>query len=45
MTAPQADLIVDRPSVTDGAALWRIAKDSGNLDLNSSYSYLLWCRA
>ncbi|MEU6808573.1 diaminobutyrate acetyltransferase [Streptomyces sp. NPDC046831] len=26
------------------AALWRIAKDSGTLDLNSSYSYLLWCR-
>ncbi|GGM89620.1 diaminobutyrate acetyltransferase [Streptomyces fuscichromogenes] len=44
MTAPQADLIVDRPLVTDGAALWRIAKNSGSLDLNSSYSYLLWCR-
>ncbi|MEU9241847.1 diaminobutyrate acetyltransferase [Streptomyces shenzhenensis] len=44
MTAAQADLIVDRPLVTDGAALWRIAQDSGSLDLNSSYSYLLWCR-
>ncbi|MEU0964102.1 diaminobutyrate acetyltransferase [Streptomyces sp. NPDC005917] len=44
MTAPQADLIVERPMVTDGAALWRIARDSGSLDLNSSYSYLLWCR-
>ncbi|KUO22546.1 diaminobutyrate acetyltransferase [Streptomyces dysideae] len=44
MTAAQADLLIDRPSVADGAALWRIAKDSGNLDLNSSYSYLLWCR-
>ncbi|MFF4830965.1 diaminobutyrate acetyltransferase [Streptomyces sp. NPDC001315] len=44
MTAAQADLHIDRPSVTDGAALWRIAKDSGTLDLNSSYSYLLWCR-
>ncbi|MEU6572791.1 diaminobutyrate acetyltransferase [Streptomyces sp. NPDC046805] len=44
MTAAQADLLIDRPSVTDGAALWRIAKDSGTLDLNSSYSYLLWCR-
>ncbi|MGW1723953.1 diaminobutyrate acetyltransferase [Streptomyces sp. NPDC002306] len=44
MTAAQADLQIDRPSVTDGAALWRIAKDSGTLDLNSSYSYLLWCR-
>ncbi|MGW2824857.1 diaminobutyrate acetyltransferase [Streptomyces sp. NPDC001443] len=44
MTAAQADLLIDRPSVSDGADLWRIAKDSGTLDLNSSYSYLLWCR-
>ncbi|MFD0312262.1 diaminobutyrate acetyltransferase [Streptomyces sp. NPDC127119] len=55
MTAAQADLQAeflempeglraDRPRVDDGAALWRIAKDSGTLDLNSSYSYLLWCR-
>ncbi|MFD5076884.1 diaminobutyrate acetyltransferase [Streptomyces sp. NPDC058371] len=55
MTAAQADLQaeflempdglrIDRPEVADGAALWRIAKDSVTLDLNSSYSYLLWCR-
>ncbi|MGW5635946.1 diaminobutyrate acetyltransferase [Streptomyces sp. NPDC003832] len=44
MTAAQADLQIDRPEVTDGGALWRIAKDSEVLDLNSSYSYLLWCR-
>ncbi|MEU6401973.1 diaminobutyrate acetyltransferase [Streptomyces sp. NPDC046985] len=55
MTAAQADLrtdlseeldsvTIDRPAVGDGAALWRLAKDSGTLDLNSSYSYLLWCR-
>ncbi len=44
MTATQADLRIDRPSVADGAALWRIAKESGTLDVNSSYSYLLWCR-
>ena len=42
--AVQADPRIDRPSVADGAALWRIAKESGTLDLNSSYSYLLWCR-
>lgn len=24
--------------------MWRIARDSEVLDLNSSYSYLLWCR-
>ncbi|MEN3585061.1 MULTISPECIES: diaminobutyrate acetyltransferase [unclassified Streptomyces] len=44
MTAAQADLQIDRPKVADGAALWRIARDSKTLDLNSSYSYLLWCR-
>ncbi|MFF2655053.1 diaminobutyrate acetyltransferase [Streptomyces sp. NPDC058045] len=55
MTAAQADLRpqflempeglrLDHPQVTDGSALWRIARDSKTLDLNSSYSYLLWCR-
>ncbi|AWT42359.1 MULTISPECIES: diaminobutyrate acetyltransferase [Streptomyces] len=44
MTAAPADLLIDRPSVADGSALWRIARDSEALDLNSSYSYLLWCR-
>ncbi|MGX4692954.1 diaminobutyrate acetyltransferase [Streptomyces sp. JNUCC 63] len=55
MTAAQADLQtphtelpetlrIERPAVADGAALWRLAKDSGTLDVNSSYSYLLWCR-
>jgi L-2,4-diaminobutyric acid acetyltransferase len=24
--------------------MWRIARDSKSLDLNSPYSYLLWCR-
>ncbi|MGW0709817.1 diaminobutyrate acetyltransferase [Streptomyces sp. NPDC002643] len=50
-TAPQeseqeiaSGIRIDRPDVADGAALWRIAGDSGALDLNSSYSYLLWCR-
>ncbi|MEV7079065.1 diaminobutyrate acetyltransferase [Streptomyces sp. NPDC093516] len=44
MTAVQADVQIDRPTVADGAALWRMAKDSKVLDVNSSYSYLLWCR-
>ncbi|MGG2465316.1 diaminobutyrate acetyltransferase [Streptomyces sp. RGM 3693] len=35
---------LDTPQVEDGAAIWRIACDSKTLDLNSSYSYLLWCR-
>ncbi|MEU0842090.1 diaminobutyrate acetyltransferase [Streptomyces sp. NPDC005962] len=37
-------LTLDTPHVEDGAAIWRIARDSKTLDLNSSYSYLLWCR-
>jgi L-2,4-diaminobutyric acid acetyltransferase len=37
-------VILDSPRLADGAALWRIARDSRVLDLNSSYSYLLWCR-
>ncbi|WP_098464381.1 diaminobutyrate acetyltransferase [Isoptericola jiangsuensis] len=32
---------IRRPAVTDGAAMWRVARDSGTLDLNSSYAYLL----
>jgi L-2,4-diaminobutyric acid acetyltransferase len=37
-------LKLDTPRLEDGAAIWRIARDSRTLDLNSSYSYLLWCR-
>lgn len=33
-----------RPTVEDGQALWRIARDSKVLDLNSSYTYLMWTR-
>ncbi|MEU6671157.1 diaminobutyrate acetyltransferase [Streptomyces sp. NPDC046727] len=44
MTAAPAELLIERPATTDGAALWRLAKESKTLDLNSSYSYLLWCR-
>jgi L-2,4-diaminobutyric acid acetyltransferase len=38
-----SERIIDRPSTEDAAAIWRIARDSGKLDLNSSYAYLLWC--
>ncbi|MFD3948201.1 diaminobutyrate acetyltransferase [Streptomyces sp. NPDC058579] len=44
MTAAQAAMTLESPRVEDGAAIWRIARDSQVLDLNSSYSYLLWCR-
>ncbi|AVV45126.1 diaminobutyrate acetyltransferase [Streptomyces sp. P3] len=35
---------LDLPDIADGVAMWRIARDTGVLDLNSTYSYLLWCR-
>jgi len=30
-----------RPVAEDGAALWALARDSGKLDLNSPYAYLM----
>ncbi|MFD3571768.1 diaminobutyrate acetyltransferase [Streptomyces sp. NPDC058667] len=42
--APVGGLDIGPASIDDGAALWRIARGSGELDLNSPYSYLLWCR-
>jgi L-2,4-diaminobutyric acid acetyltransferase len=39
-----SDYLLTTPTVDDGAAMWRIARDTRVLDLNSSYSYLLWCR-
>lgn len=33
-----------RPTVADGPAVWRLAREVGTLDLNSSYAYLLFCR-
>src|SRR5690625_4009714 len=41
-----SDLTIDlrAPRVEDGANLWRLTRDTGVLDLNSSYHYLLWWR-
>jgi L-2,4-diaminobutyric acid acetyltransferase len=36
--------VVDVPSKSDGKEMWRVAKESRTLDVNSSYAYLLWCR-
>jgi len=41
---PGAEITFEPPGPQDGAALWRLARDSQALDLNSPYSYLLWCR-
>ncbi|MDR7346097.1 diaminobutyrate acetyltransferase [Enteractinococcus fodinae] len=41
-----SDFVIDLrpPKLADGADLWRLTRDTGVLDLNSSYQYLLWCR-
>lgn len=41
---PQSQIRIQEPAAGDGQDLWRLARDSGELDLNSPYSYLLWCR-
>lgn len=36
-------ILISEPTTAHAAAMWRIARDSRSLDLNSSYAYLLWC--
>jgi L-2,4-diaminobutyric acid acetyltransferase len=33
-----------RPNVEDGRKIWKLVRDTGVLDLNSAYSYLLLCK-
>lgn len=40
----EEDIQLRTPSLTDGAPLWRLAKGTGVLDLNSPYAYTLWTR-
>lgn len=35
------DYFFRAPAVTDGAEMWRLARDSGVLEVNTAYSYLL----
>lgn len=42
--ATTATLTLRAPVMEDGAALWKMTKETEVLDLNSSYYYLLWCR-
>lgn len=37
-------IVVRPPTVDDGGHMWRLARDSGALDLNTSYAYLLFAR-
>lgn len=38
-----AGVVFRAPRVEDGAGLWRVARASESLDLNSPYFYLLFC--
>lgn len=40
----ESDVALRPPTIADGTQLWQLAKDTKVLDVNSSYSYLLWCR-
>ncbi len=47
MTAPDENAVAVSfriPEVSDGIAMWRLAGATGTLDVNTPYSYLLWCR-
>ena len=37
-----SDAVFRPPTAADGHRMWEIARDSGVLDLNSSYAYVLW---
>ncbi|MFC7375152.1 diaminobutyrate acetyltransferase [Brachybacterium sp. GCM10030268] len=43
-SSPAADLTITAPAQSHGADIWRVARDSGSLDLNTSYAYLLLAR-
>jgi diaminobutyrate acetyltransferase len=42
--AKDAPVVIRRPSLEDGAHMWRLARDSKVLDVNASYAYVLWAR-
>lgn len=39
----KTELHYRKPNIEDGAAVWELVKDTGMLDVNSSYSYIMWC--
>ena len=43
-TPEDSPFILRPPTIEDGGAMWRVARDSQTLDLNTSYAYLLWAR-
>ena len=43
-STPDVETRIVAPELTHGGEIWQVAKDSGELDLNSSYMYLLFAR-
>lgn len=43
-TIVEDDATFRSPVVADGQRMWEIARDTGVLDLNSTYAYVLWAR-
>lgn len=41
-SAKSLNEVIRHPRIEDGSALWRVARDSERLDLNTPYAYLLW---
>ncbi|WP_164217189.1 diaminobutyrate acetyltransferase [Virgibacillus sp. YIM 98842] len=39
----ETDFHFRKPTKEDGAAVWELIKGTKVLDLNSSYSYIMWC--
>lgn len=37
-------VVFRQPQVADGASIWRLVRDTGVLDINSPYSYLMLCK-
>jgi len=42
-TERSGELHLRRPRSADGAGVWRLARDTGGLDLNTPYAYILFC--
>lgn len=38
------EYVLREPEVEDGSEIWHLIRDTGVLDLNSSYSYLMMCK-
>lgn len=39
----KTDFHFRKPNKNDGSTVWQLIKNTNVLDLNSSYSYLMWC--